>query len=116
MQIKLLVSAAAIALVAAVGSASAAEKFTTLDGISAFASLAGIQAVPLDTAEMASVTAAHFVLIKHGEFAGKITNGHLAHEVHAGEDGVKVIGKGGGVFIDGVDDGYADFKAIHDAN
>ena len=35
MRIKLLVSAAAIALVAGLASASAAEKFTTLDGITA---------------------------------------------------------------------------------
>ncbi len=58
MQIKLLVSAAAIALAAAVGSAAAAvgsaavnENFRTLDGISAFDSLAGIQANPLGTDE-----------------------------------------------------------------
>ena len=57
MQIKLLVSAAAIALAAGVGSASADENFGTLDGISAFDSLAGIQAIPLDTDEMTSVTA-----------------------------------------------------------
>ena len=35
MQIKLLVSAAAIALAATIGSASAADQFTTLDGIPA---------------------------------------------------------------------------------
>ncbi len=56
MRIKLLVSAAAIALAAGVGSASADENFGSLDGISAFDSLAGIQAIPLDTDEMASVT------------------------------------------------------------
>ena len=35
MQIKLIASAAAIALVAGVGSASAADEFTTLDGVTA---------------------------------------------------------------------------------
>ena len=41
MQIKLLVSAAAIALVAGLASASAAEQFTTLDGVTAVAMTSG---------------------------------------------------------------------------
>ena len=98
MQIKLLVSAAD-------------EKITTLDGIPAFASLAGIQASPLDTAEMADVTGADFFIFnkKLGQWV-VITNGHLAHEVHADEHGVKIIGKGGGVFAGG-----DVFDCVHDS-
>ena len=57
MQIKLLISAAAIALATGVGAASADENFGTLDGISAFDSLAGIQAIPLDTDELSAMVA-----------------------------------------------------------
>ncbi len=73
MQINLHDSAAAIALAAGVGpaaagvgSAAAGENFGTLDDISAFDSLAGIQAIPLGTDEMASITVAHWVKIKTG--------------------------------------------------
>ncbi len=70
MQIKLLVSAAAIALVAGLGSASAADQFTTLAGVPAqpltvdavdyaasdwFAALEGISAKPLSAQELKSV-------------------------------------------------------------
>ncbi len=83
MQIKLLVSAAAIALAAGVGSASADENFGTLDGISAFDALAGIQAVPLDTDEMASVTAMLYFRLnaKTGELI-PLFNGHTTHYSH----------------------------------
>ena len=54
MLIKSLVSAAAIALVATIGSASATEQFTTLEGVTA---------VPMSTSELDAVTgmAAHFL-------------------------------------------------------
>ena len=97
MQIKLLVSAAAIALVVGLGSASASEKFTTLDGISAFDSLAGIQAVPLDTAEMASVTGAHYLRIDLKTDMLILLEGHKNHKTHTDDDGVKYP-RGGGLF------------------
>ena len=83
MQFKSILTAAAIALVAGLASASAAEKFTTLDGISAFDSLAGIQAVPLDTDEMASVTGMLYFQYnpKTGELRPLFT-GHTTHYSH----------------------------------
>ncbi len=92
MQIKLLVSAAAIALATGVGAASADEDFGTLDGISAFDSLAGIQAEPLDTDEMASITAAHTVIYNVNKmFAEEVTKGHEIHYVHGGLEAHRVI-------------------------
>ena len=67
MRIKSIVSAAAIALLAGFGTASAAEQFTTLDGISAFDSLAGIQAIPLDIDELSAIAGSHFIVFKKGE-------------------------------------------------
>ncbi len=90
MQIKLLVSAAAIALAAGIGSAAAGvgsaavdENFGTLDGISAFDALAGIQANPLGTDEMASITVAHYLQKdkKMGEWV-EPEKGHYSHYVH----------------------------------
>ena len=54
MQIKLIVSAAAIALVAGLGSASAADQFTALEGITA----EPLNAVELDRVRGASVNLA----------------------------------------------------------
>ncbi len=97
MQIKLLVSAAAIALATGVGAASADEDFGTLDGISAFDSLAGIQAIPLDTDEMASVTAAHTVQFNVRKMtAEEVTKGHEIHYVHGGLKAHRVIYTGVG--------------------
>ena len=64
MQIKLLVSAAAIALVAGLGSASAAEQFTAPEGVTA---------VPMSTVEQDAVrgSAAHFEITTSGA-KGKI--------------------------------------------
>ncbi len=102
MHIKHLISAAAIALAAGLGTASADENLGTLDGISAFDSLAGIQADPLDTDEMASVTAAHWLRVgKNGTVSD--LNGHLEHYAHGGDDahGIKYNGgKGGPVYDD----------------
>ena len=70
MQIKSIVAGAAIALAATIGSASAADQFTTLAGVPAqpltvdavenaasnrFAALEGIAAEPLSTADMGAV-------------------------------------------------------------
>ena len=100
MHIKHLISAAAIALVAGLGAASAGENFGTLDGISAFDSLAGIQAVPLDTDELATITAAHFVKWNLNTLTGAvITKGHYAHMTHDDEHGVKFVGGAGGVVL-----------------
>ena len=118
MHIKLLVSAAAIALVAGVGSASADENFSTLDGISAFDSLAGIQAIPLDTEKMASVTAAHFLKMSRKSETGwvVIETGHLSHYVHHYEHGVKLAKKDGGL-VESTDAGWsAELDAIHEAH
>ena len=59
MQIKLIVSATAIALVAGLGSAAAAEQFTTLEGVTA---------VPMSTVEQDAVrgSAAHFTVTTSG--------------------------------------------------
>ncbi len=106
MQIKLLVSAAAIALVAGVSSASADEDFGTLAGISAFDSLAGLQAIPLDTDEMASVTAAHTVQFNVRKMtAEEVTKGHEIHYVHGGLKAHRVIytGVGGPKVYDELD-------------
>ncbi len=95
MQIKLIASAAAIALVAGLGSASADENFGTFDGISAFDSLAGIQAIPLDTAEMASITGAHFLTFdKKLNMWVPIETGHWSHYSHMDDHGVKGPGWG----------------------
>jgi len=92
MQIKLLVSAAAIALAAGVGSASADENLGTLDGISAFDSLAGIQAEPLSTDEMSSITAAHTVRYNVSkDFSVEVTTGHEIHYIHGGLEAHRVI-------------------------
>ncbi len=110
MQIKLLVSAAAIALAAGVGSASADENFGTLDSISAFGSLAGIQAEPLDTDEMASITAANTVMYNVNKmFAEEVTKGHEIHYVHGGLEAHRVIYtgiKGPKVYDDFYSQGY----------
>ncbi len=98
MQIKLLVSAAAIALAAGVGLASADENFGTLEGISAFDSLAGIQAIPLDTDEMASVTAMLYFRLnaKTGELI-PLFNGHTTHYSHYKDYGSGEKGPGHGI-------------------
>ena len=59
MQIKLLVSAAAIALVAGLGSASAAEQFSTLEGV---------MAVAMSSGELDAVVggAKHFLVTANG--------------------------------------------------
>ncbi len=54
---KPILTAAAIALVAGVGSAAADEFSGSSGGFTAFHTLAEVQAMPLDTDEMASVTA-----------------------------------------------------------
>ena len=59
MQIKLLVSAAAIALAATVGSATAAEQFTTLDGVIAVA-------MPSVEQDAVRGSAAHFTVTTFG--------------------------------------------------
>ncbi len=106
MQIKLLVSAAAIALAAGVGSAAAGvgsaaadENFGTLDGISAFDSLAGIQAIPLDTDEMASITVAHYLKIDLKKDMLVKLKGHKSHYTHKADHGVK-FPRGGGLVED----------------
>ena len=98
MQIKLLVSAAAIALAAGVGSAAADENFGTLDGISAFDSLAGVQAIPLGTDEMAAIAAAHTVKynLRKLTVEGEVTKGHEIHYVHGGKKAHRVIYTGVG--------------------
>ncbi len=97
MQIKFLVSAAAIAVAASIGAASAAEKFAALDGISAFDSLAGIQAIPLDTDEMAAIAAAHTVQFNVRKLtAEEVTKGHEIHYVHGGLKAHRVIYTGVG--------------------
>ena len=78
MQIKLIVSAAAIALVAGLGSAAAEEDFTTLDGLSAqtysdeegFTTLAGMAAQELSAAELGEVRGANGAIFVHhlGDF------------------------------------------------
>lgn len=124
MQIKLLVSAAAIALAAGVGSAAAGvgsaaadENFRTLDGISAFDSLAGIQANPLGTDEMPSITVAHF--IQKDKKTGKwvlIEKGHYSHYTHMGGHGVKGPTDGRGPMVEDDDDpkwGDSGAEVIH---
>ncbi len=81
---------------AGVGSAAADENFGTLDGISAFDSLAGIQANPLGTNEVASITVAHF--LKKDRKTGnwlEITTGHYSHYSHGHDHGVKGPDGGG---------------------
>ena len=98
MQIKVLVSAAAIALGTGVGSASADENFDTLDGISAFDSLAGIQAVPLDIDELSAISGSDFVIWdRKGEMWVEIDVGHWSHDTHVGGHGIKGTAGGGGV-------------------
>ena len=127
MQIKLLVSAAAIALAAGVGSAAAGvgsaaadENFGTLDGISAFDSLAGIQAIPLGTDEMVSITVATYLICDKKENKWvKPTKGHYSHYVHVDHGhGVKGAPDGRGRWVesdDGTFPGDADSLAVHDA-
>ena len=56
MQIKLFVSAAAIALVAGLASASAADQFTTLDGVTAAAMSPGELGTVVGSAKHANIT------------------------------------------------------------
>ncbi len=112
MQIKLLVSAAAIALAAGVGSASADENFGTLDGISAFDSLAGIQAIPLDTAEMASITGSDFLRFnRQADTWVVIDSGHWYHYTHKKDHGVKGP-DGGGRMVEWTDGDWIDSGAM----
>ncbi len=84
-------------MVAGVSSASADEDFGTLAGISAFDSLAGIQAIPLDTDEMAAITAAHTVKYNVRKMtAEEVTKGHEIHYVHGGKYAHRVIYTGVG--------------------
>ncbi len=98
---KSILTAAAIALVAGVGSAAADEITGSSGGFTEFHTLAGVQAVPLDTDEMASVTAAHWLNVHKN---GKVTqlNGHLEHYVHGGEasHGIKITGGGPAEYVD----------------
>ena len=96
MHIKHLISSAAIALAAGVGSASADENLGTLDGISAFDSLAGIQAVPLDTDERASITVAHYLKWDNKTKMWVKLKGHKSHYTHKNDHGVK-LPRGGGL-------------------
>ncbi len=106
MRITTILTASAIALAAGVGSASADENFGTLDGISAFDSRAGIQAIPLDTAEMASIKARHWVKVKYGSegtMSGTPikTKGIWSYTAEGKDrhDGVKYFGRGGANFV-----------------
>ncbi len=127
MQIKLLVSAAAIALAAGVGSAAAGvgsaavdENFGTLDGISAFDALAGIQANPLGTDEMPSITVADYLICdkKMNEWV-EPTKGHYSHYVHVEHGhGVKGARDGRGRWVERNDDQTwpdSDSEDVHDA-
>ena len=101
-------TATAIALVAGLGSAAAAEMTGSAGGFPAFHALAGIQAIPLDSDEMASITAAHW--LKVDRKSGKVSdlNGHLEHYTHGGDDahGVKYVGGGAPEYDDYYEQGY----------
>ena len=108
MRITTILTSSAIALAASVGSASADENFITLDGFTAFHTLAGVQAVPLDTDEMASITARHWVKQKwnkNGDFIGPAIeikdNGiwNYTADMLDRDHGVKFFGPGGTNFV-----------------
>jgi len=110
MRITTILTASAIALAAGVGSASADENFITLDGISAFESFAGIQAVPLDTDEMASITASHWLKVKNGTSdVTDLNNTNGIWDIGHRGDGVKFFGKGGTIFVSTIDSDKVDF-------
>ena len=114
MRITTILTAAAIALAAGVGSAAADENFITLDGISAFEALAGVQAMPLDTDEMASITAADWLRVDtwKGTIRIREVNGHREHYAHGGDDAHGIIyAEKGGIMID---DWYDDHAWTYD--
>ncbi len=78
MQIKLLVSAAAIALVAGLATAHAAEKFTTLDGVSA---------VPMDAAALANTVAGDLFIFPFGN-GRPTTVTNISHNADGGPNQV----------------------------
>ena len=75
MHIKSILAAAAIAIAATFGSASAADQFTTLEGI---------QAVPMNTAEMGQVRGTEILLVLDESIPGETFL-----------DGVGITGDGG---------------------
>ncbi len=96
MRTKLILTASAIALAAGVGSASADEMSGTAGGFPAFHALEGIQAIPLGSDEMASITAAHWLKVDRKSWKVSELNGHLEHYTHGGVDahGIKYVGGG----------------------
>ncbi len=101
-----ILTASAIALVAGVGSAAADEMSGSSGGFPAFHTLAGVQAMPLDTDEMASITAAHWLRYDTRKATFKEVNGHLEHYAHGGDDahGIIYADRGGPVYDDWYDD------------
>ncbi len=108
MRITTFLTSSAIALAAGVGSAAAAEMTGTAGGFPAFHALAGIQAIPLGSDEMASITAAHWLKVDRKSWKVSELNGHLEHYTHGGDDahGIKYVGGGPPVYDDWYD-GYA---------
>jgi len=87
MQIKLLVSAAAIALAFSVGSASAAERFSTLDGVSAHP----MNAVELTAVKGTAVTISAIASRPAGVHFGQLTLETLAFTSQAEQSGSKLV-------------------------
>ncbi len=108
MRTTFILTAAAIALVAGVGSAAADEISGSSGGFTEFQTLFDVQAMPLDSNEMASISAAHWLkyVVKNGRVSG--VNGHREHYVHKGDDGeahgIIYASPGGPVYDDFSDD------------
>ena len=103
-----ILTASAIALVAGVGSAAADEITGTSGGITEFQTLFDVQAMPLDSNEMASITAAHWLRFDVRKEILSGVNGHREHYAHAGTDGyahgIIYASPGGPVYDDFSDD------------
>jgi hypothetical protein len=80
MRITTLASAAGILLAATIGSVSAADQFTTLNGVKQFGALNGVKAVPMSPAELNAVKGMdhHFTVTNPstGEISTYFTDQH----------------------------------------